>query len=196
MDISGFFENEESESDNSPEARIRRAALACIETSGLEATTVRSIAAVAGMNLSAVNYYFRSKDRLVEEALRGAWIHMSTDIEKIVGLEGGSREKLAAAARFIIEGAYRFPRTLRAIVAEHPVLRAEVAAYSSGLMLRMAAGREGKADPAIAAALLFSFGVFLGFAPDSVSRISGLDLADEGARAALSDRVAALLFPT
>jgi DNA-binding transcriptional regulator YbjK len=70
MDVSELFDKSSENTQLSPEERIRLAALECIEELGLKEATVRAIAAKANMNPAAVNYYFRSKDRLVEEALQ------------------------------------------------------------------------------------------------------------------------------
>src|SRR3989304_1332708 len=47
--------------------RILLAAMECLERGGIESLTVRSISSAAGVNVAAVNYYFGSKARLVEE---------------------------------------------------------------------------------------------------------------------------------
>lgn len=52
-----------------PRERIIRAALARVDRVGLDGLTVREIAGAADVNLAAVNYYFGSKDRLLEEVV-------------------------------------------------------------------------------------------------------------------------------
>jgi AcrR family transcriptional regulator len=49
--------------------RIVRAALDGIDRVGVDGLTVRGIAEAADVNGAAINYYFGSKDRLLEEAL-------------------------------------------------------------------------------------------------------------------------------
>jgi AcrR family transcriptional regulator len=49
--------------------RIFLATLACIERDGLDAMTVRSIAKEAEVNTAAINYYFGTKARLVDQVL-------------------------------------------------------------------------------------------------------------------------------
>lgn len=61
-----------------PREKIVRAALEAMERDGVDGLTVRGITAAAGVNSAAVNYYFGSKDRLLEEVLdragrRGLW---------------------------------------------------------------------------------------------------------------------------
>ena len=49
--------------------RIFMATLACIERDGLDSMTVRAIAKEAQVNTAAINYYFGTKARLVEQVL-------------------------------------------------------------------------------------------------------------------------------
>lgn len=50
-------------------AKILQATLDLIKSEGFESVTVRKIAADSGANVALVNYYFGSKDRLINEAL-------------------------------------------------------------------------------------------------------------------------------
>ena len=167
-----------------PEARIKNAALACIEESGLEGLTVRAIAQKAGLNPAAVNYYFRSKDKLVEEALKEAWGRFTADIAE------GPGSRVEMAARFIVEGSCRYPRIVRAIVAEHPILRAESTAFLSEAV---AESTGSVADPEIASIVLLALGALLGFAPETVASVTGLDLSKPEARKELALRLVACL---
>jgi AcrR family transcriptional regulator len=49
-----------------PEDRIVMTTIFCLEKFGVTGTTVRRIADAAGVNVAAINYYFGSKDRLLE----------------------------------------------------------------------------------------------------------------------------------
>ncbi|MGG1660442.1 TetR/AcrR family transcriptional regulator [Brevibacillus sp. NRS-1366] len=49
--------------------KILQATLDLIKSEGFESVTVRKIAADSGTNVALVNYYFGSKDRLINEAL-------------------------------------------------------------------------------------------------------------------------------
>jgi AcrR family transcriptional regulator len=55
--------------DDDPRARILAAAQQVFAASGFEAATLREITDRAGVNIAAVNYYFRSKDALVRQVL-------------------------------------------------------------------------------------------------------------------------------
>ena len=52
-----------------PPQRLVMAAIRCVERHGLDAATTRRITEDAGANVAAINYYFGSKDRLIEVAL-------------------------------------------------------------------------------------------------------------------------------
>src|SRR5574341_1009582 len=51
----------------SPRDQILGAVLTAIEKHGIDSLTTRKIAEEAGTNIASINYYFRSKDLLVEE---------------------------------------------------------------------------------------------------------------------------------
>lgn len=55
-----------------PEERILRATIECLERDGVQAVTTRSIARQADVNVAAINYYFRSKERLLKEAMEAS----------------------------------------------------------------------------------------------------------------------------
>lgn len=55
-----------------PRQRIVLATVEVIEREGVANATVRRIVEAAGVNIAAVNYYFGTKDRLIEQALAHA----------------------------------------------------------------------------------------------------------------------------
>lgn len=194
MDLDDLFSRPEDLSSLTPEERIMSAALDCIEELGLEGTTVRAIAARADLNPAAVNYYYRSKDRLIEGALRRAWTHFSEDIERILKEIPDPDEGLRLALRFIIEGSYRNPRIIRAVITEHPVLRIEAATFIREAF-RTLAERRGRGRPGdTAPALLVSLVTMMGFANDVFSLITDLDLSSAEARECLAVDLGARLF--
>jgi len=48
---------------------LLNAAIKCMSTQGITGATVRAIASVAGVNMSAVSYYFGSRENLINQAL-------------------------------------------------------------------------------------------------------------------------------
>jgi AcrR family transcriptional regulator len=191
MDIELLFDRSSSPDQMTQEQRILVATLDCIAESGLHGSTVRAIAAKAGMNGASVNYYYRSKEKLVEAALRNAWVHVSQDIETIRSTTKDPAEALASSIRYLIEGAFRYPKIINAIIVEHPSLRMEAASYFKALF-------EGLGPPdsvsGLGTSLLLSFAVFMGIAPDAIAALTGLHLTDAAARDRLADFLASRVF--
>ena len=52
-----------------PEQKIIQATIQCIEEFGIENATNRRIAALADVNIAAINYYFRSKQNLINQVM-------------------------------------------------------------------------------------------------------------------------------
>jgi AcrR family transcriptional regulator len=94
----------------SPRERILSAVIDGIEQEGINNLTTRAIARLAGTNIASINYYFRSKDALVAEALQLSLNHMLADIRAL--LEDRQRplmESLEDAFRYLIDGTVHFP---------------------------------------------------------------------------------------
>ncbi|MBN1304440.1 MAG: TetR/AcrR family transcriptional regulator [Anaerolineales bacterium] len=58
-----------AENSTSTKEKILKATLEIINSEGISKVTVRKIAAMAGVNIAAVNYHFGSKERVIDEAL-------------------------------------------------------------------------------------------------------------------------------
>jgi AcrR family transcriptional regulator len=92
-----------------PPQRLIDAAIQEIERHGLAHLTVRAVAAAAGMNVAAVNYYFRSKEALVAAALEGTIRHMVQDTEELIArMPEDPVRVLAELLGYYLEGGLRF----------------------------------------------------------------------------------------
>lgn len=101
--------------DTSAEERILLATVACIERQGLENLTIRTIAKEAGVNSAAINYYFRSKEKLLEIAMATTLDHLFEDLEEIAADNALSpSQRLAEILDYLIDGATRYPGITRA----------------------------------------------------------------------------------
>lgn len=101
-------------SPDSVEFKIIGAAVDCIEEFGLEGATNRRIAEKAGVNLAAINYYFRSKDKLIEKVMETT-LHNAFDWEDIEKLPGNTaKERCIAVFDDIIKGGCNYPGITRA----------------------------------------------------------------------------------
>jgi AcrR family transcriptional regulator len=99
-----------SNEDASVQGKIIEATIECIEREGLQAVTIRKIAKLAGVNSAAINYYFRSKEKLVEEVMRSTVEHVFEDWREIINDESrGVRERLFLLFTDYMEGAIMYP---------------------------------------------------------------------------------------
>lgn len=89
---------------------ILEAAVTCIERDGIERVTTRKIAHEAGANIASINYYFRSKDDLLEQVLEMTIRHMLEDVVAAIDAEGQSFEvTLQSVISYLFDGSRRFP---------------------------------------------------------------------------------------
>ncbi len=89
---------------------ILDAVIDCIDQYGIDKVTTRKIAKQAGTNIASINYYFRSKDELVAEAMSMSLNHMMEDV--IAAIEDQTRPFDAALVEiffYLIDGSARFP---------------------------------------------------------------------------------------
>jgi AcrR family transcriptional regulator len=95
------------------EQRIIEAAINCIERVGVKETTIRKIALEAGVNVAAINYYFRSKeqlmDRVQEITLNNAfdWSHFDCDEDAT------PKQRLVVILDHMVSGAQAYPEVTR-----------------------------------------------------------------------------------
>jgi len=98
-----------------PRQRIILATLACLERDGMDGLTVRAIAREAGVNVAAVNYYFGSKDQLVQLVLQqtlqhGFWESLDELKEEIAQRDGDIREGLRVFLEEYVGNMVNWPR--------------------------------------------------------------------------------------
>jgi len=99
--------------------RILLAAMECLERDGMEALTVRAISREAGVNVAAVNYYFGSKARLLEEMrdrqLASGFTDPLAELDVLLARADLARvEALRAFFRGFVGDMVRYPRTVEA----------------------------------------------------------------------------------
>jgi AcrR family transcriptional regulator len=98
----------------SAEEKIITAAVECIEKYGIKGTTIRQIAEQAGVNIAAINYYFRSKDVLIERCMQQT-LHNAFDWDDLIQLPGDTAaEHCKAIFIGILEGGLNYPGITRA----------------------------------------------------------------------------------
>lgn len=100
--------------ENSVEEKIINAAINCLEKYGVEGATNRVIAAEAGINSAAINYYFRSKEVLIQKAMERTMDHAFdwSDFPDSPGLS--IHERCYNIFDHLVEGGVNFPGITRA----------------------------------------------------------------------------------
>jgi AcrR family transcriptional regulator len=109
---------------SSVEDQIVEATIKCIEQYGIAGATNRRIAERAGVNIAAINYYFRSKDVLIQRCLE-IILHNAFDLGNMPPMpEATAQERCITILINFIEGGRRYPGISRALfytlVAEGP----------------------------------------------------------------------------
>jgi AcrR family transcriptional regulator len=99
---------------NPIEQKIIDATIECIEKYGIKGTTNRQIAIEAGVNSAAVNYYFRSKENLINRCMQTTLANAFdwNDIEKLPG--STAKERCKAIFLDILKGGLNYPGVARA----------------------------------------------------------------------------------
>ena len=172
-------------------------ALACLKEKGWARTTVRDIAAAAGVNHAAIGYHFGSREALLTEAFIQAMEEWGDTIAKLVEasatVDAGPRERYEAFWRAAIES-YVDNRKLwlasveAAVQAEHlPQVRELLVAGLKEGRSGLAAGLLGIDEDAIdgralrtigAVQLALMSGVLMQWTLDPDNAPSATDLAD------------------
>jgi AcrR family transcriptional regulator len=95
-----------NEKEPSTQEAILLATIDCINDYGIENLTTRMIAERAGANIASINYYFRTKESLVNQALEITIKHMLEDVvETIQNDQLGFREIFHDVIYYLVSGA-------------------------------------------------------------------------------------------
>lgn len=98
----------------SVEEKIINAAIECMEKFGVQGTTNRKIAQMAGINSAAINYYFRSKDVLIQRAMEKTLAN-AFDWRDLEDLPGKTpQQHCTAIFLHLLEGGINYPGIARA----------------------------------------------------------------------------------
>ena len=98
------------------EQRILVTAINCINDEGINKVTVRMIAERAEVNVAAVNYYFRSKDRLMQEAMELALQNMFEDLDEMLLTVKDGRILVMKLLGFLLWGIEAYPGITRSFL--------------------------------------------------------------------------------
>jgi AcrR family transcriptional regulator len=94
--------------------KIILAAIRCLEREGLHSVTTRTIAKEAEVNVAAINYYFGTKEKLMDEALRHAMNNALGDLGEIMAGSEDPSFKLFTVFNLFFTGMIRYPGLMKA----------------------------------------------------------------------------------
>ncbi len=98
----------------SVEDKIISTTIDCIETYGISGATNRRIAEAAGVNIAAINYYFRSKEALIRKVM-DITLNNAFDLSNIPPMpDATAQERCIIIFLEILEGGLRYPNLTRA----------------------------------------------------------------------------------
>jgi AcrR family transcriptional regulator len=98
------------ESNNPTRNLILQAVIRCIEKYDIASLTTRKIAEEAGTNIASINYHFRTKAQLVDEALSLTTRNSLEDLTTLIKqTEHSLAEILEDVCFYLIEGGLRYP---------------------------------------------------------------------------------------
>jgi TetR/AcrR family transcriptional regulator, regulator of cefoperazone and chloramphenicol sensitivity len=101
------------EKNQTAEEKIISAGIECIDRYGIEGVTSRRIAAIAGVNGAAINYYFRSKEVLIQKCLEQS-LENAFDWKQYKDMaEATTQELLSTIFHDILDGALKYPGIAR-----------------------------------------------------------------------------------
>lgn len=156
--------------------RLLEAAITCLHERGYARTTTRDIVAVAGSHLPAVNYYFGSKERLLNEAIieglrrwaasamavaqdpsnQAAGKLLRRSLDRYLSTLDSDRPYVVAAAEAFAQ-ATRSRELRDRLAAEYQELRAGVAAHAAAMVERCDEGLAGSEADALASVVIALF---------------------------------------
>lgn len=183
-----------TESEHPARERILLATITCVERDGIDAVTTRAIAREAGVNIAAINYYFQSKERLVELALaRTLDEAFAEPLAALDRMRAAShpRDALIEVVEELVAGAIRYPHIAFAHLRD-PIVRQRYDAPAIERMrefldaLHARLGRplraRGGVPRRVALSQLWSVILMTGLLPGLTKATAGIDLHNPGAR--------------
>jgi len=181
-----------SQENLSTREKIIVAAIDCIEESGPQSLTIRSIAAKAGVNSAAISYYFGTKEKVVEEALNRTMQEFKEMPEEILRADGMDlKNRLQGFFGAFFDGLIRWPRLIKAHL-QSPLLDGNYGApfcdmfnsFLTDLLRRLEEMPSSQREQNLRALIIQSISAVLipGLMPGFFQYFAGLDFADPEAR--------------
>lgn len=102
----------------STKQKIVLATIECIEKQGINAVTIRSIGKEANVNSAAINYYFGSKEKLIEESFDYIQKDFMMDFTEIINKDKELRKIVEELLLYILQGTIKYPNIVKAVLYE------------------------------------------------------------------------------
>ena len=172
---------------SSVEDQIIQATIECIEKYGISGATNRQIALEAGVNNAAINYYFRSKDVLIQRCME-ITLTNAFDLSGMPPMPGvAAQERCIAILMSLVEGGFHYPGITRAhffnLVAEgkyDPLLMKHLNRFIDELAddLVMRGCKLAQAELKLALSQIMSAAIMVTLAPTLFKGQSGIAFPD------------------
>lgn len=172
----------------STKQKIVLAALECIEKEGINSVTIRSIAKEADVNSAAINYYFGSKEKLIEEAFEHIQKDFMMDFIEIINSDKDLRTIVEELLLYVIQGTVKYPNIVRAVLYEpfinynnNNIFVGKINALCQELYNKISSQHTDCEEKKykISIVQLIASSIFLGIFPSIFKDFSGIDLRDE-----------------
>ena len=106
---------EETENITTKE-KIIEATLDIIASEGFQNVTIRKIAAMAGVNVGAVNYHFGSKEKVLNEALEHVIVQMKKIFNCLKDAEKNPKERLEIFVQKYVKTLFKYPDPVKNLI--------------------------------------------------------------------------------
>ncbi len=186
--------------------KIIIAAVTCIERDGIQKLTTRAIAAEAGVNSAAINYYFGTKEKLLHAIMEFTLEGYFQDIEKEILDKkiDDPRRALKTILEFTIIGMLRYPNLVKAHLYE-PLINGNydipfIERYNEQLgritdKIVSKISRKDETGLRLSVCQVFSSIMIMGLMPDVFTRFLGMDLSDHETQQAYINNLLDAFFP-
>jgi AcrR family transcriptional regulator len=97
--------------------QILQATITCIEKWGIAGVTARRVAQIAGVNIASINYYFGTKENLLNETFKATSKHLSVDTGMLLSAKDLSSFSLIKIfLTFLSIGIHKYPRLVHTFI--------------------------------------------------------------------------------
>ncbi|MGR6836693.1 TetR/AcrR family transcriptional regulator [Syntrophomonas erecta] len=96
--------------------KIIKATMDIIAAQGFQNVTIRKIAAMAGVNVSAINYHFGTKDALINEALKIITLQLKNSFQHLKEEQIPPEERLQLFVKAYAETVFEYPDIIRYMI--------------------------------------------------------------------------------